>query len=134
MNPDTRHSSSARTTPAPERAALARIAVVVAACALVGCLGSTVEPLALQITVNAPATAAVGDTVRFATEMQGNDLVGVVAEYGDDSTDALALGFSRTARTTFSHVYTTAGTFTTTFTVFQADSAQKAATATIEVH
>lgn len=134
MNPDTRHPSSARTPTAPRRAALARIAAVAAACALVGCLGNAVEPLALQITVSAPATAAVGDTVRFATEMQGNDLVGVVAEYGDDSTDALALGFSRTARTTFSHVYATAGTFTTTVTVFQADSAHKVATATVEVH
>jgi hypothetical protein len=105
-----------------------------AAGTLAACRGNSLEPLALQISVSAPATAAVGDTVHFATEMQGSDLVGVTADYGDDNGDALALGFSRTARTTFAHVYTTAGTFTTTMIVFQADSAHKSATATVQVH
>ena len=105
-----------------------------AAVALAACMGTSLEPLALQISVSAPATAAVGDTVHFATQMQGNDLVGVSADYGDDAGDALALGFSRTAKTTFAHVYTAAGTYTTTVVVFQADSAHKAATATVEVH
>ena len=133
MNPDMRHSSLVR-RPAGAGRGIATIAAQVAAAAVVACAGSALEPLALQISVSAPATAAVGDTVHVAAEMQGNNLVGVVAEYGDSESDALALGFSRTAKTTFSHVYTTAGTFTATVIVFQADSAQKSATATVQVH
>lgn len=123
---------------APNRSLFHRRARALAAAAaslgLVACMGTSLEPLALRISVNAPATAAVGDTVHFAAEMQGNDLVGVTADYGDDTGDALALGFSRTAKTTFAHVYTAAGTYTTTLIVFQADSARKSATATVEVH
>ena len=111
-----------------------RLLAVLSAVALVACVNTSAEPLALQISVSGPGTAAVGDTVRFATEMQGNDLVGVTVDYGDQGTDGLALGFARTAKTTFKHVYTTAGTFTTTVVVVQADSLRQSATATVEVH
>ena len=132
MKSRTQSSHRRRETP-KGRSILKGLIVAVAAGTLAACLGNSLEPLALQISVSAPATAAVGDTVHFATEMQGSDLAGVTADYGDDNGDALALGFSRTARTTFAHVYTTPGTFTTTVIVFQADSAHKSATATVQV-
>jgi len=112
-----------------------RFRAAVAAALLCGCANSTVEPLALSISVTAtPTSAAIGDTVTFIASMQGNNLIAVVGDYGDGTTDGFDIPFGRTARNTFKHVYHTAGTFTATFTAAQADSSARSATAAVQIH
>jgi hypothetical protein len=109
---------------------------VIAAAFLVACAGNTLEPLALSISVTAtPTSAAVGDTITFVTNAQGNALIAVDSDYGDGSAvDPVELPLARTAKNTFKHVYHAAGTFTATFTVAQVDSMARSTSATIQVH
>ena len=112
-----------------------RLRAAIAAVLLCGCASSTVEPLALSISVaTTPASAAVGDTIAFVASMQGNGLIAVDADYGDGTNDGFDIPFGRTAKDTFKHVYHTAGTFTATFTAAQADSSARSATATVQIH
>jgi hypothetical protein len=112
-----------------------RIRLALAAALLCACGGDSVEPLALSITLTAtPASAAVGDTVTFVADAQGNALTALSADYGDGTSDGFQIPFARTARNSFKHVYATAGTFTATASVAQADSTTKSATATVQVH
>lgn len=112
-----------------------RLRAAIAAVLLCGCASSTVEPLALSISVaTTPASAAVGDTIAFVASMQGNGLIAVDADYGDGTNDGFDIPFGRTAKDTFKHVYHTAGTFTATFTAAQADSSARSTTATVQIH
>lgn len=113
-----------------------RLRAAIAAVLLCGCASSSVEPLALSISVTAtPTSAAVGDTITFIADMQGNGLIAVDGDYGDGSApDGFDIPFGRTARNTFKHVYQKAGSFTATFTAAQADSSARSTTATIQIH
>jgi len=109
--------------------------LAVAAVLLGACGGGTLETLPLAITVtSAPATPAVGDSVSFVVNAQGSGVVGMDATFGDGTSDAVQIPFARTARNTFKHAYSTAGTFTASFRVSQADTATKSATVTVTVH
>lgn len=111
-----------------------RFVAATAAIILTACAGP-LEPLALAVTFKAtPTTAAVGDTVTFVSDAQGNDMIAVVFEFGDGSADGTDLPFARTAHDTFKHVYAAAGTYTATVTVVQSDSAKKTAPATVTIH
>lgn len=108
---------------------------VCAAVLLSACASDSIEPLPLSISVTAtPATAAVGDSVTFVASSQGTSLVAVTADFGDGATDGFQIPFGRTARNTFKHAYSTAGSYTATFTIVQADSATKSATASVQIH
>jgi hypothetical protein len=113
-----------------------RLRAAVAAVLLCGCAASSLEPLSLSISVTAtPTSAAVGDTITFVTNMQGDNLIAVEGDYGDGtSPDGFDIPFGRTARNTFKHVYTTTGSFTATFTAAQADSTARSTTATVQIH
>jgi len=112
-----------------------RFRAAIAAALLCGCANSSVEPLALSISVTAtPASAAVGDTVTFIATMQGTNLITVVGDYGDGTTDGFDIPFGRTARNTFKHVYHTTGSFTATFTAVQADSSARSTTTAVQIH
>jgi hypothetical protein len=94
-----------------------------------------IEPLSLGITASAQnPSAAVGDTVAFAVDAEGQNLTGLEADFGDGTTDAFDLSFARTAHVTFKHVYATAGNYTATFEVADVTEATKNATAAVQIH
>lgn len=103
-------------------------AFCVGSIALMACAQEPLEPLPLQISIETSrATAAPGDTVIFTAVVQGGSLLGLVAEFGDGSSDSFGTSGARTGRVGFRHAYTTRGTFTTTITVTDATAGQKAA-------
>ena len=109
--------------------------LAVATLALAACGGGTLETLPLAINVTSgPSSPAVGDSVSFVVNAQGSGVIGMNATYGDGTSEAVQIPFARTARNTFKHVYSTAGTFTASFSVAQADTATKSAAVTVTVH
>ncbi|MEW5918534.1 MAG: hypothetical protein AB1762_19180 [Gemmatimonadota bacterium] len=103
--------------------------------AAVGCSTDPIEPLPLQLTVEANrTTAATGDTVTFVTNAQGGSLVGVEIDYGDNTTDTFATGGARTARITFRHAYQQRATFTVRAVVTDALAGTKEATIAVTVN
>ena len=75
-----------------------------------------------------------GDTVSFEVNATGNNLVGVIIDFGDDSTAQYATGGASSARVTFKHAYSAAGSFTVRASVTDAVSGVKEATALIVVN
>ena len=75
-----------------------------------------------------------GAQVTFTVSAAGNNLVGVVMEYGDAGTDLYATGGARTARVTFRHAYDSAGTFTVRAIVTDATAGESEATTSIVVN
>ena len=76
------------------------------------CRQTTEPPVSLVVTLQSSrSTAARGDTVTFTVSATGNNLVGVVIDFGDQSGDQFGTGGARTARVTFKHVYQAAGNF-----------------------
>jgi hypothetical protein len=99
------------------------------------CSGSTLEPLPLDVSIQASrATAAPGDTIAFVVDAQGGQLLGVELSYGDDSTDQFGTGGARTARVTFKHAYLLRGTYLVRAVVTDALAGQKEATAEVRVN
>ena len=90
---------------------LGTIGLLVVTCAIA--CRTTTEPLVpLAVTVEPSlVTPLVGDTVSFVVRATGNNLVGVVIDYGDSVSDQFGMGGARTARVTFKHVFGTRGTF-----------------------
>jgi len=110
-----------------------RLLVVGAAILTSACSPATLEPLPLQISVEAaPASAAVGDTVYFIATVQGNSLLGLNADFGDGGGDSYGTGGARTGRVTFRHPFVARGTYTVKITVTDGNAAQKAAS--VDVH
>jgi hypothetical protein len=96
----------------------------------------TVEP-PTQISVSIQANTAVvtrGDTVTFTVNATGNNLFGVVIDYGDSVTDQYATGGALTARVTFKHAYSAAGSFTVRATVTDAIAGERDVTTLIVVN
>ena len=103
-------------------------AICFAVIGLASCAQEPLEPLPFQISIETSrATAAPGDTVIFTAVVQGGSLLGLVAEFGDGSSDSYGTSGARTGRVGFRHAYTTRGTFTTTITVTDATAGQKSA-------
>jgi hypothetical protein len=113
------------------RTYLAALFIVAAA----GCSTDPIEPLPLDLTVEANrATAAPGDTITFVTNAQGGSLVGVEIDYGDNSTDSFATGGARTARITFRHAYQQRASFTVRAVVTDAVAGTREATIAVTVN
>jgi hypothetical protein len=97
------------------------------------CAQSSLAPLPLDISVAASrTTAAPGDTVVFVATVQGGNLLGLDADYGDHTTDQYGTAGARTGKVSFRHAYTSRGTFMAKITVTDAVAGQRADS--IEVH
>ena len=98
------------------------------------CGTKALEPLPLEIGI-APSktTAAIGETVSFVVTAQGGSLAAVSVSYGDTGVDQFVTGGSRTARVTFTHAYTAAGTYQVRATVTDVEAVEKHATVDIHV-
>ncbi len=102
---------------------------------VVACGQTTLEPLPLDISLQASrTTAAAGDTIAFVATVQGGSLLGLDADYGDSTTDQFAAGGARTGKVTFLHAYRVRGTYTTTITVTDATASRKSSTIQIRVN
>ena len=102
---------------------------------IAGCRQTTEPPVALVATLESSRTTAVrGDTVTFIVSASGNNLVGVVIDFGDQSGDQFGTGGARTARVTFKHAFQTAGSFTVVAVVTDAIGGEKEATATVVIN
>jgi len=99
------------------------------------CTPSALEPLPLDIELQASrTTAAPGDTVLFVADAQGGSLVGLQIDYGDTNSDLFSAAGARTARVTFRHAYQQPGTFTVRVIVTDATAGQKEATTEVRVN
>jgi len=108
--------------------------LIVAGFALVAACQSTLEALPLEISVTASrATAAPGDTIVFVATIQGGSLLGLDADYGDNTTEQYGTAGARTGKVTFRHAYSARGTFTTKITVTDASAGQKNASVQVRV-
>ena len=103
--------------------------------AAAACRQSTEPPTALSVSLQAnTAVVARGDTVSFQVSAAGNNLVGVIIDYGDSSTDQYATGGALTARVTFKHAYGAAGSFTVRASVTDAIAGEKEVSTLIVVN
>jgi PKD repeat protein len=92
------------------------------------------DPLPLSIAIEASqTTAAPGDAINFLVNAQGGDLLGIDTDYGDGTAEQYATGGARTARVTFRHAYTTAGTYQVRATVTDARAGNKEATLAVTI-
>jgi hypothetical protein len=111
------------------------LAVAIALVAITACRQTTEPPGEVTVTLEAShATAQRGDTVTFTVNAAGNNLFGVVVEFGDANVDQYATSGALTARVTFKHAYTAAGTFTVRAIVSDAISGDREATRSIVVN
>jgi PKD domain-containing protein len=113
---------------------LALIGIILATSAIA--CRQTVEP-PTQISVSIQANTSVvtrGDTVTFTVNATGNNLFGVTIDYGDDTTDLYATGGALSARVTFKHAYSAAGSFTVRATVTDAIAGERDVTTLIRVN
>ena len=106
---------------------------------LVACLAAcrqTTAPLVpLQVTLeSSQLTAIPGDTITFTVRATGNNLVGVVMDFGDSGSDQYGMGGALTARVTFKHAFVTTGTFTVSAVVTDAVAGEKEATVGVLVN
>jgi hypothetical protein len=101
----------------------------------IACRQTTEPPVALSVQIEANTTVVPrGDTVTFEVTAAGNNLVGVVIDYGDSSSDIYATSGALTARVTFKHAYSGAGSFTVRATVTDAVAGVKEATVALVVN
>ena len=99
------------------------------------CGTKSLEPLPLDIGVTAnKTTVATAETVSFVVTAQGGGLAGISVNYGDTNTEQFSAGGARTARVTFTHAYTAAGTYQVRATVTDVEAGEKSATVDIVVH
>jgi len=64
---------------------------------------------------------------------QGGSLLGLDADYGDNTTEQYGTAGARTGKVTFRHAYQARGTFTTKITVTDASAGQKNASVQVRV-
>lgn len=103
--------------------------------ACLGCRQSTAPLVPLQVSLESShLTALTGDTITFTVRATGNNLVGVVMDFGDSGTDQYAMGGALTARVTFRHPFETPGTYTVRAVVTDAVVGEKDATVGILVN
>jgi hypothetical protein len=101
---------------------------------LVACGDGSLDPLPFEVSIQASTTAATpGEAVDFVVTAQGGILLGVAVDYGDTSTDLFGAGGARTARFTFSHAYSAAGTYEVRARATDAVAGDKDATVEVRV-
>lgn len=100
-----------------------RLAVWGLLLASLSCGESGLEPLPLQVTLEASrTTATVGQIISFVVTAQGGNLLGVTLDYGNNTADQRSMGGARTARVTFEHSYGAAGSYTVRATVIDVEA------------
>lgn len=110
------------------------VALFLLACT-VGCRQTTAPPVPLLVTLESSrATASRGDTVTFTLNATGNNLVGIVMDYGDSVGEQYATGGAHSARVTFRHVFESMGSFTVRAVVTDAIAGEKEASVGIVVN
>lgn len=103
--------------------------------AAIACRQTTEPPVGLSVSIQANAAVVLrGDTVSFQVNATGNNLIGVIINFGDDATDQYATGGALTARVTFKHAYSTAGSFTVRASVTDAFAGEKDVTTLVVVN
>lgn len=80
------------------------------------------------------AVIATGDTLAVVVNAAGNNLIGVIVEYGDQQADQYATSGANIARVTFKHVFQAAGAYTIRAIVTDALAGEKEATVTVQVN
>ena len=70
-------------------------------------------------------SAAIGETVNFVVTAQGDGLAAISMSYGDNNFEQFVTGGARTARVTFAHAFTAAGTYDVRATVTDVASVEK---------
>ena len=114
-----------------------RLALVALTCgiAISSCRQSTEPPVQVTVSLQAnPTVVPRGDTVTFTVIAAGNNLFGAVIDYGDETGDQYGTGGALSARITFKHAYSSAGTYTVTATVTDAIAGEREATIAIVVN
>lgn len=103
---------------------------------LLGSCRQTTEPaVPVLVTLESSrTTAARGDTISFTVNATGNNLIGVVVDFGDQVTDQFATGGARTARVTFKHAFQTAGSFTVNVVVTDAIAGDREASTAVVIN
>jgi hypothetical protein len=103
-------------------------------CIGAACSPSPIESLPLDITMQASRTkAAPGDTISFVATIQGSTLLGIQIDYGDGDTGLFAASGANTGKTTFTHAYKRAGTFTAKATVSDGTANQKSTSIEVRI-
>jgi PKD domain-containing protein len=99
------------------------------------CRQTTEPPVSLVVTLESSrSTAARGDTITFTVNATGNNLVGVVIDFGDQTGDLYATGGALTARVNFKHVFQATGSFTVNAVVTDAIAGEKEAATTVVIN
>ena len=99
------------------------------------CRQSTEPPGPLVVTLESSrSTAARGDTITFTVHATGNNLIGVIMDFGDQTGDLYATGGALTARVTFKHVFQATGSFTVTAIVTDAIAGEKESTTAVVIN
>jgi len=102
---------------------------------LTACRQTTAPPVPLQVSLeSSDLTASAGDTIAFTVHATGNNLVGVVMDFGDSGSDQFAMGGALTARVTFKHAFETTGTYTVSAVVTDAVAGEKQATVAVLIN
>ena len=115
--------------------AMKHLAIAMALVATTACRQTTAPPDEVTVSLEvSPATAQRGDTVSFTVNAAGNNLVGVVVEFGDSEGAQYATSGALTARVTFKHAYSAAGTFSVRAVVTDAIGGEREATKSIVVN
>lgn len=99
------------------------------------CRQTTEPPVPVLVTLESSRTTAVrGDTISFTVNASGNNLIGVVVDFGDQVSDQYAMGGARTARVTFKHAFQAAGNFTVKVVVTDALAGDQEASTSVVIN
>lgn len=128
------HTMALRPPSEHQRGMMKRLCVVGATSLLCACGPVMLEPRPLEISVAASkASAAVGDTLSFVATVQGTNLLGLDADFGDGGTDRYGTAGARAGKVTFRHPFIAPGTYTVKITATDSDASQKSASVSIQV-
>jgi hypothetical protein len=112
-----------------------RYALAALAIAAYGCGFDAVEPLPLDITITAdPLDTVPADSITFDIRAQGEDLLGITVEWGDDTDPyILPTGGARTAEARVRHAYELSGVYQVSAAVDDGAGDRKSATLSITI-
>src|SRR3954468_19065352 len=116
------------------RVALGAFTIAGASAVLGSCLGGNLDPLPLDVKVQASKlTANVGDTIAFTANAQGASLFGVIADFGDSKTASFDGHGARTMKLSFGHAFDAKGSYLVRVTATDASLGDKDASLQIAV-
>ena len=111
-----------------------KFAALLSAGWLAACHPFDLEPLPLDVTLEADRTmAASGDSIVFRITAQGEALVGIGIDWGDGQTLVIPTDFARTASTRRPHTYDAPGTYEVTAEATDAEAGSKRASLSVHI-